>query len=299
MGMTDNTKMLIKAISENNLPAARKCAIACLSEDTTAKNKNFVNRYKPILENSASVIELPSNLKYKLIALDLQDSFREDRYYLSKNAKEVYDEIFLKRKVSEKMESLGIRYLNSTLLYGLSGTGKTTFAKYVAYKFQLPYIYLNYSQIIDSYMGKTSSTLNLAFNYVRANPCVFVIDEIDAIAIRRTSSTDSGSDGEMNRITITLMQELDNLPNHVILIAATNRRDRIDEALLRRFTLKKELTIPSDTEKAEMIAQYMSTVPFDLPLSSVKAITAAASTQNDVVDKINIELAKLIEASMI
>lgn len=260
MGLTNNTKQLIRALTENNVQKAKQCAIACLSEDTTAKNADFVKRYKPILMNEASIIELPPNIKYKVEALDMSTVFRDDRYYKTEVIEDTVNHIMKMRSVSSELASMQIPYLNATMLYGDSGTGKTTLAKYIAYKLNLPYIYLNFSQIIDSYMGKTSSSLNLVFNFVKNNPCVFVLDEIDAIAIRRSHSSDSGADGEMNRITITLMQELDTLPNDVVLVACTNRLDRIDEALLSRFPKKIEIKNLTEDQKLDMIDQYISTI---------------------------------------
>lgn len=86
------------------------------------------------------------------------------------------------------------------------------------------------------------------------------IDELDAVAVRRSQNSNQGSDGEMNRITITLLQELDNLPNNTILIACTNRIDRIDEALLSRFTQVREIKPLSTHEKEAMVFQYLDTL---------------------------------------
>ena len=146
MGLTDNAKHLIRALSENDIQKAKRSAIACLSEDTTAKNADFVKRYKPILMNEASMIELPPNLKYKVEALDMSNIFRDDRYYKTEETQKIVNDIIKMRFVSAELSSMQIPYLNATMLYGESGTGKTTLAKYVAYKLKLPYIYLNFSQ---------------------------------------------------------------------------------------------------------------------------------------------------------
>lgn len=300
MGLTDNAKHLIRALSENDIQKAKRSAIACLSEDTTAKNADFVKRYKPILMNEASMIELPPNLKYKVEALDMSNIFRDDRYYKTEETQKIVDDIIKMRSVSAELSSMQIPYLNATMLYGESGTGKTTLAKYVAYKLKLPYIYLNFSQIVDSYMGKTSSSLNHIFNFVKSTPCVFVLDEIDAIAIRRSHSSDTGVDGEMNRITITLMQELDKLPNDVVLIACTNRIDRIDEALLNRFPKKKEIKKFDENDKYAMIEQYLSTIDikdkteYDKLKTSIIAVTTNINSQREITNAIIQEYANIL-----
>lgn len=196
MGLTNNQQQLIKAVSENNMQLAKKCAIACVVEDTTQKNKWFCKKYKRILESSGSnMIELPYDLKSILCVEDVSNSFKEGRYYLSEREKAVYEDIVRAKKANELLMEMGIPYLNSTLLYGKSGTGKTTFGRYVAYKTGLPFCYLNFSSLIDSYMGNTSKNIRKAFDYVTSNPCVFMLDEIDCISIRRSTSSNDGTSG--------------------------------------------------------------------------------------------------------
>ena len=262
VGLSENQKKLIQAISQNDIMAAKKCAIACVAEDTTAKNKWFCGKYKTVLESSGSnMMELPHDLKNILCVEDVSNSFKEGRYFLSDREKEVFENIIRMKKVNEKLMEMSIPYLNSTLLYGESGTGKTTFGRYIAYKTGLPFCYLKFSDLVDSYMGSTSKNISKAFSYAISNQCVFMLDEIDCISIRRSSSGSSGgTGGEMARITITMMQEFDKLTNDIIVIGATNRKDRIDEALLRRFSLKHEVKVLDNKEKIEMVHKYLSDI---------------------------------------
>ena len=262
MGLTDNQKRLIQSIAQNDIISAKKWAIACVAEDDTLKNKSFCNKYRSVLESTGSnMLELPHDLKNLLHVEDVSNSFKEGRYYLSTREKTVYDNIVRMKKVNERLMEMNIPYINSTLLYGESGTGKTTFGRYVAFKTGLPFCYMNFSNLVDSYMGNTSKNISKAFAYAITNPCVFMLDEIDCISIRRSDTGSSGgSGGEMARITITLMQEFDKLPNDVIVIGATNRKDRVDEALLRRFSLKHEVVVLNNEEKLAMVNKYLSDV---------------------------------------
>lgn len=298
MSLTQNTMLLIRAISENNMSAARKLAIACLEEDTTLKNKAFTQKYIPVLKKKTELIALPDNIKNKVEALDVSESFRTDRYLLTEENKKIIDNIIRMQKVSQQLAAMQIPYVNATLLYGESGTGKTTLAKYAAHKLKLPYVFVNFSQTIDSKMGSTSSTLNLIFNYVKSHPCVFVLDELDAIAIRRSNSSDSGVDGEMNRITITLMQELDKLPNNVVLIATTNRLDRIDEALVNRFPQQKHVALPDNEQKNNIIKKYISSIPI---LDAQEIVTikenidiSVLENQRDVINSVIEQIAEIL-----
>ena len=190
------------------------------------------------------------------------------------------------RRVNTKLMEMGIPYLNSTLLYGLSGTGKTTFGKYIAYKTRLPFCYLNFSNLIDSYMGSTSKNISKAFSYAVSNPCVFMLDEVDCISIQRESVNSGGTDGEMARITITMMQEFDRLTNDIIVIGATNRLDRIDKALLRRFALKHEVKILNNNEKDKMVRKYLSDVNIIFSESEINDLVSNNDNQSMLLNKL-------------
>lgn len=297
MGLTENQKGLIMAIAENNMQAARKCAIACLTEDTTQKNQWFCKKYKSILESSgANMMELPYDLKGLLYVEDVSSSFREGRYYLSDREKEVFEHIVRMKKVNERFMEMGISYMNSTLLFGESGTGKTTFGRYIAFKTGLPFCYMNFSNLVDSYMGNTSKNISKVFSYAISNPCVFMLDEVDCISIRRADADSSGgAGGEMARITITLMQEFDKLPNDVIVIGATNRIDRIDEALLRRFSLKHEIKALTTEERTAMVKMFLQDINMGLPETEIETMVRKNENQsiliNDLIRRISEKIA--------
>lgn len=287
MSLTDNQKYLIKAISENRLDLARRVALSCLEEDKTQKNKVFCDAYKRALEKPVNkFIELPNHLKGILCAEDVSKTFKEKRYYISDREKKIFDNIIKSKKVNDKLMEMGIPYLNSTLLFGDSGTGKTTFGKYVAYKMNLPFCYLNFSRLVDSYMGGTSKNISEAFKYAINNPCVFMLDEVDCISIERSSSNDSGPSGEMARITITLMQEFDKLSNDIVVLGATNRIDRIDKALLRRFSIRHEVKMLSYKERVEMINMYLSDINFVFSDEVIHNIAEPDRSQAELINKL-------------
>lgn len=300
MGLTDNQARLIKAVSQNDIQSAKKCAIACVEEDTTAKNRSFCNRYKSLLESSGNnMLELPYDLKGLLCVEDVSNSFKESRYYLSKRESDVFENIARMKKVNEKLLEMGIPYLNSTLLFGESGTGKTTFGRYIAYKTGLPFCYLNFSNMVDSYMGNTSKNISKAFSYAIQNPCVFMLDEIDCISIRRSDSSSSGSSGgEMARITITMMQEFDKLPNDIIVIGATNRIDRIDEALLRRFSIKHEVKTLSEIEREEMVLRFLDDIGISFQKNEICDLVMKNENQSTLMNELIRMISSKIESEI-
>ena len=258
MGMDANMLACIRALAENRIQDAKKEAICCCLNDTTKKNESQTTYYKKLLENgSAKMIELPVNLQGLLYMQDMSD-FNEKRYYLGNAQKELFSKIENGVNITTKMMEYGIPYMNSTLIFGIPGTGKTEFAKYVAYKLNLPYAYIKFSYLIDSYLGKTAQNLNRIFDYCKGQKCVLMLDEIDCIGLAR--SNDTGVDGELGRTTIALMQLLDELVEGQVIIAATNRSDRLDPALLRRFQRQIEFSPYDQVERKAMIERYINSV---------------------------------------
>lgn len=272
MGMTTNQLALVRSIAENKMSDAKRYALCCCFEDKTQKNEHSVARYKNLLENNNSMIELPFNIKGMAQMEDVSTSFREDRYYLSERERKLYEQISSMNEAGLKLMEMGIPYLNAILLTGVSGTGKTTFGRYVAHKLGLPFLYINFSYLIDSYMGKTAQNLRSIFDFARMEKCILMLDEIDCIAQSRKGASE-GSTREFNNTTISLLQELDKIQNDSIIIGATNIDDAIDPAVKRRFALHHEVTPLSKEECTDMINLYLGSVGMDYDKREVGKVT--------------------------
>ena len=259
MGLTNNQLQLINAVCQNKMTDVKKMAILCLKEDKTAKNQYQVKRYLNILENAdnSGLMEIPYQIK-GMINVEDSSKFRVDRYYLSERESDLAERVEKLNDAGLKLMEMGIPYLNSILLTGVSGTGKTTFGRYMANRLDLPFLYINFSYLIDSYMGGTGKNIRQVFDYARLNKCLLMLDEIDAIASIRTSGS-SGTDKERATSTITLIQELDKIQNDTIIIGATNIPQDIDPAIKRRFAISHEVKIFDAQENQQMVLQYLNT----------------------------------------
>lgn len=261
--MNDKLKGIIQAVANNDLQKAKQYVKLIIDEDKTKANKSFCENIRHKLQaSSMNLLELPHDVRDILFMEDVSISFNENRYYLSEREQAIYEEVVGMYETSLKLSEMGIQYLNSLLLYGESGTGKTLFGKYIAYKLGLPFAYMNFSNAISSYLGGTAKSIIKAFSFVEKQKYVFMIDEIDAIGMRRGKE----DVGEMARIVISLMQALDRVRNDTIIIGATNRIDMIDEALLRRFSIRHEVKRFSESEMVSMVIKFLDDVkmPYDL-----------------------------------
>ena len=289
MPLNENIKDLIRSVADNDLQKAKVYANIIVSNEKSNNNQNFCRIIKAKLESQHNFIELPFDLK-EILKMEDVSNFNENRYFLSDREREIFNQISIVQNTNNKLSEMGLRYVNATLLYGESGTGKTTFGKYVAYKLGLPFAYLNFSNCINSYLGATSKNISKVFDYISKQKCVFMIDEIDAIGIKRGKE----DLGEMSRIVISLMQAFDLLENDIIVIAATNRKDMIDEALLRRFSIKHEVKILNEYETRFLIEMLLQDLNIEYNKENIERYSKINNKQNEIVNDVIKAIIKML-----
>ena len=288
--MNNLDKQLFERVCNNDITGAKKILKIILEKDHTQANRAFCNRLLTRLNNSSmNLMELPADIKSLLIMEDVSVSFNEKRYYLSQREQEIAEKIISMNRVAGRLADIGVNYVNSTMLYGESGTGKTTFGRYLAYKMGLPFAYLNFSRTVDSYLGSTQKNISKVFDYIKQQKCVFMLDEVDAIGMKRGKE----DVGEMSRIVISLMQNLDTLTSDITLLSATNRMDIIDEALVRRCTTKHEVKRFDENERREMAEKFFCDVGYKISPSELRELAALHDTQAGLMNRIVMVLVRL------
>ena len=147
-------------------------------------------------------------------------------------------------KNPKKFQDMGAKVPRGVLLCGNPGTGKTLIAKAIAGEANVPFISMSGSEFIEMFAGLGASRVRKLFEKARkVAPCIVFIDEIDAIGSRRTSS--SGAESENNQTLNQLLVEMDGFDTEetIIVLAATNRPEMLDKALLRPGRFDRQITI--------------------------------------------------------
>ncbi len=177
---------------------------------------------------------------------------------LDDQLQEVRETVEMPLDKPDMFNDVGINPPSGVLLHGPPGTGKTMLAKAVANQTDASFIKMAGSELVHKFIGEGAKLVRDLFEVARENePAVIFIDEIDAIAAKRTDSKTSG-DAEVQRTMMQLLSEMDGFDERgeVRLIAATNRFDMLDEAILRPGRFDRLIEVPKpDAEGRELIFQ--------------------------------------------
>ncbi len=186
---------------------------------------------------------------------------------LDQQIQEVVETIELPLTDPDLFRDVGVEPPTGILLYGPPGSGKTLIAKAVASRANATFLRMSGSELVQKYVGEGARLVRDVFQMARDKaPCIVFIDEIDAVGGHRTHDGTTGS-AEVNRTMVQLLSELDGFEERgeVKIIAATNRIDLLDPALLRpgRFDRIIEIPLPDEKGRLEILKIHTRNMALD------------------------------------
>ncbi|MDO9267455.1 MAG: ATP-dependent metallopeptidase FtsH/Yme1/Tma family protein [Sulfurimonas sp.] len=218
-------------------------------------------RFKSSLEHSQPIVSIKSDVTFSDIG-GISD------------VKIELEEIIDFMKKPKRYKSFGARMPRGVLLVGPPGVGKTMIAKAVANAAGVPFYYQSGASFVQIYVGMGAKRVHELFVAAKNNsPSIIFIDEIDAVGKKRDGQRNDEREATLNQ----LLTEMDGFENSsgVIVIAATNKIDVLDSALLRagRFDRRVFVELPTNKERASILSKYLDKVPHDLDVNSIANMT--------------------------
>jgi proteasome regulatory subunit len=251
-------------------------------EYLTVVNDKLHSTLKPgmkvAVNNTLSIVKIIGNIydaRVRVMELDEQPNVTFDQIGgLREEIEEVREAVEYPLTKPEIYKRIGVEPPKGILLYGPPGTGKTLIAKAVARQSRACFIRMSGSELVHKYIGEGAQLVRELFTLARERaPAIVFIDEIDAIGSMRTNDGTSGS-AEVQRTLMQLLAEMDGFGNrgNIRIMAATNRIDMLDPALLRpgRFDRIIEIPLPDAEARIEILKIHSSKMTLsrnvDLPV---------------------------------
>lgn len=204
----------------------------------------------PKLQNAYYVVSPKKTLEDLVLPANIHDACRE-----------IVEEHYRK----DLLRSYNLEPRHRVLLSGPPGNGKTSLAEAFAHELMVPLFVVKYEGIIGSYLGETAQQLDRLFEQIKSQRCVLFFDEFDALSKERS---DPNEVGEIKRVVNALLMQIDLLPSHVMVVAATNHAEMLDKASWRRFETKLELPRPTKSMVEKWLNMFQENIGHSLGLTS-------------------------------
>lgn len=273
----DLIKRLFKAIYSEDIVSLKKIAntiiqderelghgkLADSLEHISASEKPRFSSFsdKPQNSNGAGVSALPTSKRdnSQLVSFIPRELLKH-HMVLPNDVEERLESIEREYAAKERLGKYNLYPKKKILLHGPPGCGKTLSAERIAWNLGLPLLKVRFDALLSSYFGESASNLRAVFDYCKKEPVVLLLDECDFIAKSRIATQDVGEVPRIVNMLLTLLDEY-NAPG--LVIATTNLKIQLDEALFRRFDDVIEIPMPEIEERKELLKMTLSAIPVD------------------------------------
>ena len=254
MATSEMLQELIRAHVSGDADRFRQIALQVAAREArvghrvvAGKIRDLVELEEPVLPPTP-IVRAPRDLR-NILAVSYPE-VALDRVVLEGEAAVVIDRLLAEHHGRARLAEWGLRPRRRLLFHGPPGTGKTMTASAVAAELSLPLFRVRVETLFSRYMGETAALLTDVFDQATAQRGVYLFDEFDAIAKQRGDTQDVG---EARRIVSTFLQLLDTDESESLIIAATNTREVLDQALLRRFDDVALFDLPGEEAREHLL----------------------------------------------
>ncbi|MFH1883396.1 MAG: ATP-binding protein [Planctomycetota bacterium] len=260
MAQADLLVELLKSASNGDQLAFRKAAEALIQEEKSKGHRILAERLSKSLQPNAFAMgrslapkQNGSNGQHKDLIYEINPERALDSLVLPKNINDQIMEVVEEQHRAELLHAHNLRARNRLLFAGPPGNGKTSLAEALAFELMYPLVVVRYETLVGSYLGETSSRLKNLLDYVRTQRCVLFFDEFETLGKERG---DTHETGEIKRVVSSLLLQIDDMPDYVVVVAASNHPELLDRAVWRRFQVRVELPMPT----RQQLTQYIESV---------------------------------------
>lgn len=280
MAQADTLVALVKAASSGDQPSFRKSTEALIQEERGKGHRILAERLEKALRapsHQATLFQssMPTarhtqagGVAPKDLVAELTPEHSMESLVLADSIREQLREVVEEQHRTELLHAHGLSPRHRVLLAGPPGNGKTSVAEALAFELMVPLIVVRYESLIGSYLGETSVRLKALLDYARTRRCVLFFDEFETLGKERG---DTHETGEIKRVVSSLLLQLDDLPDYVVVVAASNHPELLDRAVWRRFQVRLELPLPTRAQLTAFVASISerSKVNFGLAAETV------------------------------
>lgn len=274
MATGEQIKALIKAHYDQDNDRFKTAALRIAASETRSGHTTLGREITAMVDASSRTMGNIINLANKdnLFLVSFPETRLSD-LIVSPEITEKINRVLTEYRQRKKLASFGLSFRRKLLLEGEPGTGKTMTASVIAAELGLPLFIVQTDKLITKYLGETSTRLRQIFETIANNRAVYLFDEFDAIGADRSRDNEVG---EMRRILNSFLQFIEADASESIIVAATNNRQMLDQALFRRFDDVLHYELPTVNEVQRLVANR--TGAYD-PKFSIGESTAAELSQ--------------------
>lgn len=268
MARSDLLLAIVRSGARGDELAFRRAAEALIAEEEGKRHRVLASQLAEALTVKRPVSNVTSIARTEAVAGLIHERIPERRLadlVLTADVRRGVSDLIEEHHRRDLLRSHGVEPRHRVMLVGPPGGGKTSLAEAVATELSVPLLTVRYEGLIGSFLGETASRMESLFDAVRVRPCVLFFDEFDTVAKERG---DTHETGEIKRVVSSLLLQVDRLPSHVVVIAATNHPELLDRAAWRRMQLRLELPQPTRAAKVEWLDAWAERNKVDLGLSS-------------------------------